>query len=343
MAASRPTVRTIAKSLKLSRSTVANALRGLSSVKPTTRIRVQRAAKTMGYSVQPFASAVMSQMRRSGQSRLLGTLAVLEMDEPGRPSGAAIFHKKLFEGIEKRAADMGFMATRWTYGGAKSLPLTRLNQILQWRGIQGLLFMPTWSEPDFRALDWARFTAIYVDYLVRSPALHTVSTDHFRSLSVALEKARSLGYRRPGFAVARRADERLGGRWTGAYLSHLHSHPEVTAVPPLLADDINEECFLPWFRAHDPDVVITHWLDAPRHMTAEGAEIPRKHGFICLNVLPAPPEFSGIDLQPRLLGARSVELVVGQLMRHDRGVPELASNTLIPSRWIDGATLARRK
>ena len=343
MATSRPTVRTIAKTLKLSRSTVANALRGLSGVKAATRIRVQRAAKAMGYSVQPFASAVMSQMRRSGQLKSLGTLAVLEMDEPSRPSGAAMFHKKLFEGIEKRAGDMGFTATHLTYGGAKSLPLTRLNQILQWRGIQGLLLLPTWSEPDFRALDWARFTAIYIDYLVQHPALHTVSTDHFRSMFVALEKARSLGYRRPGFAVARRADDRLGGRWTGAYLSHLHSHPELTAVPPLLADEINEGCFVPWFRTHAPDVVITHWLDAPRHMIAEGATIPRKHGFICLNVLPAPPEFSGIDLQPRLLGMRAVELVVTQLMHHDRGVPQFASNTLIPSRWIDGATLARRK
>lgn len=296
----------------------------------------------MGYAVQPFASAVMSQLRRGGQAKALGTLAVLEMDEPNRPPAAAIFHKRLVEGIEKRAADMGFTAARWIYGGTESLALKRLSQILHWRGIEGLLFLPIWSEPDFRDLDWTRFTAIYIDYLVRHPALHTVSTDHFRTMFVALEKARTLGYRKPGFAVVLRADARLHGRWTGAYLSYLHYFPEMKLVPPLLVDEINQASFLPWFREYNPDVVITHWLDAPSQMISEGAAIPRTHGYICLNVLPAPPGFSGFDLQPRLLGMRAVELVVSQLMHHDRGVPALPSNTLIPARWVDGATMAQR-
>lgn len=338
----RPTVRTLAKELGLSRSTVSNALRGLPGVNVDTRRRVRQAADARGYRAHPFAAEVMSQLRRSSQTKQVGTLAVLEMDEPGRPPVAAIFNRLLLEGIETRAREMGFGTDRLNFGGAEPLALKRLNQVLQWRGIHGLLLLPTWSEPDFRDLDWSQFTGIYLDYLIQQPALHTVSSDHFRSLFGALEKARALGYRRPGFAVARRANERLNGRWTAAYLGYVHDHPDITSVPSLVADEITAENFVPWLRKHNPDVVITHWIEAPRHMKAEGAEIPRTHGFICMNVLPAPPEFSGLDLQPRFLGGRAAELVISQLGHHDRGIPTVPANTFVPARWIEGTTVALR-
>ncbi len=338
----RPTVRTIARALGLSRSTISNALRGLPGVNAATRRRVQKTADAMGYRAHPFAAEVMSQLRRSSQSKQVGTLAVLEMDEAGRPPGAEIFNRLLLEGIETRAREMGFGTDRWSFRGTEPLALKRLNQVLQWRGIHGLLLLPTWSEPDFRDLDWTQFTAIYLDYLIQQPAVHTVCSDHYRSLFGALEKARALGYRKAGFAVARRANDRLHGRWTGAYLGYLHDHPEMKLVPPLLVDELRPENFLPWFREHNPDVVITHWIDAPRHMMAEGAEIPGTHGYICMNVLPAPPEFSGLDLQPRLLGVRAAELVISQLGHHDRGVPAVPANTFVPARWVEGATVAAR-
>jgi LacI family transcriptional regulator len=342
MAMPRPTVRTIAVALGLSRSTVSNALRGLRGVKAETRQRVRQKAEVMGYRAHPFAAEVMSQLRRRAQSKQVGLLAVLEMDEPNRPPAAALFNRQLLEGIEKRAGEMGFGAPHWTFGGAESLALRRLNQILQWRGIHGLLFLPTWSEPQFLDLDWTQFTAIYLDYLVRKPSLHTVCTDHFRTLHTALEQARGLGYRKAGFTVMKRADERLNGRWTGAYLGYLHDHPEMALVPPLLVDELKAENFLPWFREHDPDVVITQWLDAPRHMISAGAEIPRTHGYICLNVLSAPTGFSGFDLRPRLLGMRAAELVISQLAHGDRDIPAVPSNTLVPAEWIEGTTVVRR-
>ena len=48
---------------------------------------------------------------------------------------------------------------------------------------------------------------------------------------------------------------------------------------------------------------------------------------------------SGLDLQPNLLGARGVEMVIAQIFRNEYGVPEIPSTTTIPARWVDGATL----
>jgi len=100
----RPTVRSIAAALGLSRSTVSNALRGLPGVKIETMHRVQNAAVEMGYSVHPFASEVMSQLRRKIRNMSIGTLAVLEIDEPNLPPVAQNFNGRLFDGIEERAA-----------------------------------------------------------------------------------------------------------------------------------------------------------------------------------------------------------------------------------------------
>lgn len=339
MAAQRPTVRTLAASLGLSRATVSNALRALPTVKPATRDRVLAEARARGYVAHPFASEVMSQLRRSSKSRQVGTLAILEMDEPGRPPGATGFNLKLCEGIRSRAAQIGFSVSHWKFGEAGGLPLRRLSQILQWRGVHGFLLLPTWGEPDVAGLDWSQITGIYLDYLIRHPPLHTVSSDHYRTAFTALEQARAMGYRRPGLAIPQRANARLNGRWIASYLGYMHDHPGMERLPPLIEDEIRPENFRPWFREHRPDVVISHWVGAPREMAACGARLPRTHGFICLNVLHAEPGVSGFDLQPGLLGARATELVVSQLAQRERGIPPAPSNTLVPSAWVPGTTV----
>ncbi len=342
MATSRPTVRSIAAALRLSRATVSNALRGYAGVNAKTRQRVQEAAAKAGYVTHPFAAQVMSQIRRSAANKEMGTLAVLEMHEPHRPFGADRFHAELLAGVKERAATLGFAAKHWLFGAGSDMSLQRLNQILQCRGVRGLVLLPTWSEPDFRDLDWPRFTGVYVDYHIGLPAVHTVCCDHGLTVYNALEKARERGYRKPGIAIAHRTNARLHGRWVGSYLAYLNEHPELTPVPALVADEADElrpVNFLPWFKKHRPDVVLTHWLGALDQMKSAGADVPRNHGYICLNLQVAPANFSGFSLQPKKLGERAAELVIAQLSHGDAGPPLIPSTTMLPPQWREGATI----
>lgn len=342
MASSRPTVRSIAAKLGLSRATVSNALRGHAGVKAETRQRVQAAAAKMGYVAHPFAAQVMSQIRRSAANKELGTLAVLELHEPNRPAGSDRFHAELLAGVKERASVLGFGMSYWKFGPGSDVSLKRLDQILHNRGIRGLVLLPTWSEPDFRELDWSRFTGVYIDYLIQRPALHTVCCDHGLTVFNALEKARERGYRKPGIAIAHRTNARLHGRWVGAFLAYLNEHSELTPVPPLVvdeADELNPVNFLPWFRKQRPDVVLTHWIGALDQMKAAGADVPRTHGYLCLNLQVAPAHFSGFSLQPKKLGERAVELVIAQLAHGESGPPSIPSTTMLPSKWREGATI----
>ena len=67
--------------------------------------------------------------------------------------------------------------------------------------------------------------------------------------------------------------------------------------------------------------------------------MPETHGFVCLNLLPEGRKCAGLDLQPRLLGERGIELLIAQLQRNERGIPEYPLITMVPTRWVDGPTL----
>ncbi len=66
---SKATVRTLADELGLSRSTVSLALRGSPLIKPETRQRVLDIAAKAGYTLNPLASSLMSEMKRGHADR----------------------------------------------------------------------------------------------------------------------------------------------------------------------------------------------------------------------------------------------------------------------------------
>ena len=76
-----------------------------------------------------------------------------------------------------------------------------------------------------------------------------------------------------------------------------------------------------------------------RWMQAAGARVPETHGFCCLNVLNSSTPCAGLDLLPRLLGARGVELLICQVLCTEVGPPEVPMTTVIPSAWVDGPTV----
>jgi LacI family transcriptional regulator len=338
MATSAPTLRTLARTLGLSRTTVSDALRGSPRVDPGTAARVKKAAKEAGYRRNPLAGALMSELRRSRGTAFRGVLAAIDFYEPDRPEYGARFHRELVLGAEARATELGFKVEKFVVGRA-GLSVQRLDSILQSRGIHGVILLPAWDEPDLSNLDWSRFAGIYTDYIIERPALHSVCSDHYRSMLAALQRLAALGYRRPGLFLQKHQDERLQFRWGAAFRAFQESHPAIKPVPPLIVEKFTREEFTKWFRRQKPDVVLGHNTEALDWMESCGADVPVTHGFFCLNVLMKTRPCAGLDLQPQQLGARGTELLIAQLQRNETGIPEWPSTTTIPARWVDGPTL----
>ncbi len=338
MDSSKPSLRSLARALGLSHTTVSDALRGTGRVDSRTVERVRKAAHEMGYQHNPLASNLMSEMRRSRGSKFRGLIAVVSRHEPEQPPQGLSFPRELLVGASIRAQELGFGLEEFIVDRA-GLTMPRLNSVLQARGIHGIVILPQWTTPDWSKLEWQNYAGIYADHSIERPALHCVCCDHYRSMTTALSRLVSMGYRRPGLFLLAQQDERLMNRFSAAF----NGFRQIPAkVPPLIPSELKREEFVAWFRKYDPDVVIAHYTTVIEWMEECGAQVPATHGFLSLNHLYKTVPCAGLDQQPREIGARSAEFVIAQLQRNDRGIPAWPSMTAIPARWIDGPTLCEQ-
>jgi DNA-binding LacI/PurR family transcriptional regulator len=331
------TVRSLARILGLSRATVSSALRGTGRVAPETARRVREVAEKSGYRHNPLAGTLMSELRRSRGGTFRGVLATVDLREPDRPDHGP-FHRELIRGAQKRAAELGFNLEQFIVA-EDDLTLPRLDTILQSRGIHGLLLLPSWRAPDFSALSWNRYTAVYTDYNLARPHLHSVCSDHYSSMLTTLETLEARGYQRPGLVIEEGRNERLHRRHAAAFHAFAPSPKGHIPIPALITPELSRSTFVPWFERYRPDVVLCHFPVAIEWMEACGARVPQEQGFVCLNVLHKTRPCAALDLQPREIGARGIELVIAQLHRNERGIPASPCRTIISSRWIEGPTV----
>ncbi len=337
-----PTLRTLAKELGLSRTTVSDALRGSPRVKEQTIKRVLEAAEAAGYQRNPLTGTVMSLLRRSGGQDFRGVIGVIDFVPENRSPHAQRYSDAVVAGINLRATELGFKAERFEVG-PNGMHLKRLDTILHTRGIQALIILPAVGFPDLSELSWHRYTAVYADYFIDRPGLHCVCSDHYRSMVALLQETHRRGYRRPGLYMEIALDERLQFRWEGAFVALQKYLPEITEVPPLRLSTISKKAFLNWFEQYQPDVVFGHDSDALQWMREAGAKVPETHGYVCLNSLRAPKRCAALDLQTAQLGARAAELVTAQLLHNELGAPAQPSLTSIPALLVEGDTLPLKK
>lgn len=334
-------VRVLARDLGLSHSTVYDALRNNPRVKEATRERVLKAAEKEGFQYNPLVGALMSEIRRSSTRTFQGVVAVVDLENSERRIKQAQRHQhKLWEGAKEQAERLGFKVEAFVLGD-ENLSVSRLDSILQSRGIKGILILPARESPDISALNWDRYAGMYTDYLIEKPALDSVSSDHYRSMMIALSKVREYGYRRPGFVLEGDQDQRLLYRYEAAFRTfNLHSEGFDT-IEPYFARKLEESDFRDWFEMNQPDIVICHRMEVKGWMESMGLTIPETHGFCKINVATTPEPVSGLDLKPRILGQRAMELLIGKLHRNDYGIPKVQLTSTIPAQWVDGDTMRK--
>ena len=337
------TLQDLAEHLGLSRTTVSEALRGRARVNAGTRERVCRAAEELGYRRNTLVGEVMAELRRSGGGAFRGNLAVLDLDGPRRRSaGGNRYHEEVARGAVERAAELDFKADGIVAEAGAFSP-ARVREILLSRGVRGVLVLPLIDRLELARFDWSGLAGLYADYLNDRPGLHAICPDHFRAMILTLERLHALGYRRPGLVLHERHDARLLHRWEAAFRSHLGHHSGLVFRAPYFVAEVNRgDGFKRWFRGADCDVVVAHYPEARRWMEEVGARVPETHGFCCLNLVNLTRPCAGLDMQPRMLGARAAELLIGQIMRNETGVLERPLTTTMPVDWVDGPTLRRQ-
>ncbi len=335
----------IARATGVSAMTVSRVLRNFPRVAPDTRRRVLQATKKLGYSPDPHMARLMARVRSHRHHRAEAVIAVVRDNHAGDDLLDPAYHYAPLQDISAQAERYGYRAEEFRLDRRKMSP-SRLRQILEARGIEGIIMSPQSSRSIGREINYAGFAAVTLGYGLQSPALHRASTNMNHGILQATEELTARGYRRIGLAITEWINARSDCTYTGAMFNYQHEIPACNRVPILLFPKNNiaedENHFRKWFRAYRPDVIISFDSYVPEWLVRLSLRIPEDLGLVVHDWISRCGDFAGIDHRRPQVVAAAVDQLATQLINNERGVPEVARQVLIEPAWIEGPSIRPR-
>jgi DNA-binding LacI/PurR family transcriptional regulator len=335
---SRPTQKDIARKAGVTQATVSLALRNHPSIRPETAALIQSVADKLAYTPDPYLSGLSSYRSNKRAPVVNATLAWISNDTDGSSWKSSPVFSAYFAGARERAARLGYRLETHCLRQPGMTP-ARLERILLTRNISGILLAPQPRSESAIDFPFDNFSTVTFGYTLASPRLHLVTWHQFRAMETAFRKLLSLGYRRPGLAQALESDLRSDRNWSAAFLSEQLRLPASQRVPQLIDAHFDAASLVAWYHRHKPDVIVTIWSEALGWLREAGISVPGEVGLALLSIPDGDTTFSGLSEQPRIIGAKAVELVVDMIHRSERGIPDMQICMLTEGRWHDGATL----
>ncbi len=346
--ASKVTIRDLAKSLQLSHATVSMALRDSPKIAAKTRQRVKEEAERSGYRPDPMLSALAAYRQMKKPSIYHGTIAWLRNDAT-QSSMKIPLYRQYFEGASWRANELGYQIEEYFLGEPDMSP-ARMSNILQARGVQGILLPPQPQPATQLDMCWDLFSTLAFGFSFLKPRHNLVSSTQYRNSMMAVHCLKNLGYERIGFFGSTEFDVRTDGNFTAGYGTATKKMPHSKDIPSLLTRENSQlsETLVgirKWIaRWHiDAVVCVTGMQDL---LSKAGCRLPEDIAVALLNTQDEFQGFAGMDEQGFLTGAAAVNCVVGMIHRGERGIPKVPYEMLIEGKWMDGATappVANRK
>jgi DNA-binding LacI/PurR family transcriptional regulator len=325
-------------------TTVSHALRGHPLVGKKTVARIQAIAAEMGYQPDPMMSALASYRSSRRPHAYQQTLALLTnrpspTDWEAHPSGAA-----RMRGLQRRARELGFRIDSLAIH-PEALSSSKFARIARARNLLGLILAPTdYQQPEID-LDWTNFSAVSLGFSIANPALHRVGNTPFHSAQLATRELLRLGYRRIGLAIYKDWNRRLGGGVSAGFHHIGREHPEAVysdfgVFPP---DRWSAPSFSEWVAQFRPEAILTSGLQVEKWLCLMGLTVPQDVALADLDLAIFDGRQAGIDEHHEEVGAVSIEVLAALLARGERGIPNLARETLIEGTWVSGSSAPGRK
>ncbi len=331
-----PSLRAIAQRADVSVAAVSMALRNHPRIPDGTRERIQRLALELGWRPNPLLAEAMSAIRSGQPVSERVTLAWVTAHSKRDGWRRVPFFRRSFEGASRRAAAAGYRLDHFWLGDADG-HAARLSDILVARGIVGLVVAPL-PKPSALALDWNHFSAVTIAYSLTAPRLHRATDNHVSSARLAVTSLASTGRRRIGLALEGISERRVNGLWTAGYLLETHDGDQAGGPQIHRPAQLEEGAFIEWIRRSRVDAVVGTDARLPVWLRAAGVRVPDDVAYADLDVPAADGSLAGIYQDAEGIGSAAIDLVAGQLLRHERGLPECPKAISIESRWVDGLT-----
>lgn len=337
----RITMRDIAQQLGISHVTVSYALRGLPRVSANLRKRICEEAKRLGYRPDPMLRALSAYRRVNSAPVIRASLAWLCCwDSPEKMRKFREFHS-YWLGVKDVAERHGYRLEEFV--PSPQLSISRIQQIMRARGIQGVLIPPpqgTFGQK-LDAFDWSGFAVVKFGHSHPGLAVSLVTSAHSFNAILAMNRMTTLGYRRIGFVITDYA--RVRTQFLGGVLRAQSDLPEKNRVPFLcLADTPRDSTLLKeWLCRERPDAVLTNDRQVPAMLRVLGVRVPQDIGLAVLSIHDGNAS-AGIDQNPLEIGKAACETVVSLILHGSLGAPAHPRELLVEGSWVDGPSLPPR-
>lgn len=343
----RVTLKQVAAKAGVHVSTAWRALKNDTYVDATKRAKIRAVAKELGYTPDPMLTALSHYRRRQNPPAYQSTFAWVNAFPERRACLEQDNIRTFHTGAVEFAASMGFRLEEFWLKEPGMSP-KRAREVLLTRGIRGLIFAPQPVAGVNLALDIEPFTCVAIGYSLATPRMHVVCNHQHSSSLLTLRQLCKLGHERIGMVCAQETLRRCEHNFESPYYFFQSLQPATSLVPMFSIPGLNEpsnintsrEAFLDWFARHRPTAIVSHVSEIRGWLEAAGVRVPEEVSLATLSRI-QDPEWSGIDQQEKLIGARTVELLISLFQSGERGAPATPMRMLIEGRWIEHETTRR--
>ncbi|MBC8041552.1 MAG: LacI family DNA-binding transcriptional regulator [Opitutaceae bacterium] len=330
------TLMEIARRLGVSKTAVSLALRGKPGLSEETKQRIVKLAEEMGYAPNPLSVELMALVRDNRQKTGTQTIAFINtFMEPGL--------MKRIEGFPEFVTGASMRAERYGYkvevfeARAPGMTGARLADILQARGIRGILVGPRWRQEPEIDFPWERFSVVLVGEPEYGSNLHRVCNHHIHACSTALRHLAAKGYRNIGVALGAVHERTYGYDYLLGVDQFLRQCDSGIKVTSWLYEEWSEDEGEAWVNKHGFDAGVGLSSDPAelflRKRTREGDRL----GFASLSAHKCYP-WSGISQHTEDISAAAMDLLRGLLLGGERGTSPRPQILLIEGEWVEGNT-----
>ena len=333
------TLQDVADACGVTKMTVSRALRGRRGVGPVLAERIRGTAEKLGYRANPAVGSVMKFLRQHRASDYRENLAFVWTHPPSKPQSPLIPWR---DHARARAEHLGYRLDEF-FLRAPGMTSPRLREILQARGIRGILFAPDIVLPLPRvSFDVRGFAAVLLGSSLQNRGLARVQFDHFQLTHLALRHVRKAGYRRPALLLSPSFDGRSQGRLRAAFLAHSPTPVSERARLIFIGELEDHTAVATWLLQRRADAAL-FVEDALRKLWRSVAfRIPEELGLVSLSKHNNAADTAGTIQSVEAIGQAAVDLVVAQLQRQEFGRLAFPQKVMLESTWSPGATLPRK-
>lgn len=335
MTAKRPSCKTIAKEAGVSRMTVSMALRDHPRVAPETRERIKEIAARQGYTPDPNLTQLMGYLRKRDISREEPVIALLN----GNRCPLKDFSpdaKLIREGAIERAESLGFKTEDfWLH--EPNMRVQRMVQILEARGIRGIVVLPVKSLRDVFMLPQEEFMGVATCSVAAKLGFNQVHPHFYQAMHLGVSSLSQKGFKRIGFCVTEADDEKSNHLYQCYLTWYQQGIPVEDQVPILIREEITPADLLKWVDRTRPDVVFSTNPEHYQWLEQGGLRVPDDISFAALG--PACQDLDGIarvSVDYRRIGATAMDILKARLANERLGPTDNPAVTLIRGDWVDG-------